>query len=120
MREIIASLCGVAGPGARHPRDPGRESLPAEAPGGAPGPRAGLPEDYLSEKPRCALCGDTGYRGDGLCACLRSYYAREQIAELSHMLDIGSQSFDTFRAGLLFHGSGQPAPLPPGKRPSGT
>ena len=32
-----------------------------------------------------------------MCACLRSYYAREQIAELSHMLDIGSQSFDTFR-----------------------
>ena len=26
----------------------------------------GYPEDYLSEKPRCPLCGDTGYRGDGL------------------------------------------------------
>jgi len=56
----------------------------------------GYPEDYLSEKPRCPLCGDTGYRGDGLCSCLKKYYAQEQIRELSRMLDIGSQSFDTF------------------------
>ena len=56
----------------------------------------GYPEDYLSEKPRCTLCGDTGYRGDGLCSCLKKYYAQEQIRELSRMLDIGSQSFDTF------------------------
>lgn len=49
----------------------------------------GYPEDYLSEKPRCTLCGDTGYRGDGLCSCLKKYYAQEQIRELSRMLDIG-------------------------------
>ena len=41
----------------------------------------GYPEDYLSEKPRCPLCGDTGYRGDGLCSCLKKYYAQEQIRE---------------------------------------
>lgn len=58
----------------------------------------GYPADYLEEKPRCARCGDAGFRSDGtMCPCLRSYYAREQIAELSHLLDIGSQSFDTFR-----------------------
>ena len=56
----------------------------------------GYPEDYLEEKPACPLCGDTGYRGDGLCSCLKKYYAQEQIRELSRMLDIGSQSFDTF------------------------
>mgnify|MGYP001071664748 CR=1 FL=1 len=50
----------------------------------------GYPEDYLSEKPRCPLCGDTGYRGDGLCSCLKKYYAQEQIRELSRLLDIGS------------------------------
>ena len=57
----------------------------------------GYPEDYLSEKPRCTLCGDTGYRGDGLCSCLKKYYAQEQIRELSKLLDLGEQSFDTFR-----------------------
>ena len=56
----------------------------------------GLPEDYLEEKPACALCGDTGYRGGEVCLCLRRYYAREQQKELSRMLDLGSQSFDTF------------------------
>ena len=56
----------------------------------------GLPEDCLEEKPACALCGDTGYRGGQVCRCLRSYYAQEQQKELSRMLDLGSQSFDTF------------------------
>jgi DNA replication protein DnaC len=56
----------------------------------------GLPEDALEEKPACALCGDTGYRNGQVCRCLRKYYAREQQRELSRMLDLGSQSFDTF------------------------
>ena len=58
--------------------------------------RHGYPADYLEEKPRCPYCRDSGYRGDAICSCLQSYYAREQIQELSQMLDIGTQSFDTF------------------------
>ena len=58
--------------------------------------RMGLPEDCLEEKPRCPLCGDTGYRDGKVCRCLRRYYAREQQKELSRMLDLGGQSFDTF------------------------
>ena len=58
--------------------------------------KMGLPEDALEETPACALCGDTGYRGGQMCRCLRAYYAREQQKELSRMLDLGSQSFDTF------------------------
>ena len=56
----------------------------------------GLPADYLEEKPACPLCGDSGYRGEAVCRCLREYYAREQQKELSRMLDLGGQSFDTF------------------------
>lgn len=56
----------------------------------------GLPADCLEEKPACPLCGDTGYRGGGMCRCLRAYCAREQQRELSRMLDLGSQSFETF------------------------
>lgn len=56
----------------------------------------GLPEDCLEEKPACPLCGDSGYRGGQVCRCLRSYYAREQQRELSRMLDLGGQSFDSF------------------------
>ena len=58
--------------------------------------RMGLPENCLEETPVCSLCGDTGYRGGHVCRCLRRYYAREQKKELSRMLDLGGQSFDTF------------------------
>ena len=58
--------------------------------------RMGLPENCLEETPACSLCGDTGYRDGHVCRCLRRYYAREQKKELSRMLDLGGQSFDTF------------------------
>ena len=57
----------------------------------------GYPVDYLIEKPNCALCNDSGWTDDGMCRCLRDYYAREQNAELSQLLDLGHQSFETFR-----------------------
>lgn len=54
--------------------------------------------DALTAKPRCALCNDTGYGADGaLCQCLKAYYVSEQNRELSKLLNIGSQSFDSFR-----------------------
>jgi len=55
-----------------------------------------LPADALEFHPACALCGDTGYRGGVVCRCLRRYYAQEQQRDLSRMLDLGCQSFDTF------------------------
>ena len=58
--------------------------------------KLGLPQDCLEDKPACALCGDTGYRGGEMCRCLREYYAREQQKELSRMLDLAGQSFETF------------------------
>ena len=57
----------------------------------------GYPADYLEPRPSCAKCGDTGWVGSEMCSCLRGYYAREQNAELSHMLDLAGQSFETFR-----------------------
>ena len=56
----------------------------------------GLPDDYLEEQPVCPICNDTGYDAGGVCRCLRAYYAKEQQKELSRMLDLGNQSFDTF------------------------
>ena len=55
-----------------------------------------LPTDALEEMPACARCGDTGYRGGEVCRCLKAYYAQEQQKELSRMLNLGDQSFDTF------------------------
>ena len=57
----------------------------------------GLPEDALDDKPACPKCGDTGWRGAQMCECLKKLCAQEQIRELSKLLDLGEQSFDTFR-----------------------
>ena len=57
----------------------------------------GLPSDALDDKPACPLCGDTGWQGAKMGQCLRALCAQEQIKELSKLLDLGEQSFDSFR-----------------------
>ena len=52
--------------------------------------------DALEEKPSCPLCSDTGFTDSGPCRCLMAYYIQEQNKELSKLLDLGNQSFDTF------------------------
>ena len=42
----------------------------------------GYPPELLSQKPRCELCGDTGWADGKMCRCLRAYYTRAQNAEL--------------------------------------
>ena len=56
----------------------------------------GYAGDALDDVPHCARCGDTGWVGSDMCDCLRQYYVEEQTRELSQMLDLGTQSFDTF------------------------
>ena len=58
--------------------------------------RGGYPFDALEEKPACPRCEDRGYYNGAPCRCLMAYYTREQNRELSKLLDLGSQSFDTF------------------------
>ena len=68
--------------------------------------RAGLEEDALEERPNCPFCGDTGYRGGAVCSCLQQYYAREQIEELSKLLPMGEETFDTFSFDWYSHDRG--------------
>ena len=56
----------------------------------------GYPADALDDKPACPKCNDTGWRGAVMCQCLKNLCAQEQIKELSKLLDLGEQSFDTF------------------------
>lgn len=57
----------------------------------------GMKPDDLDDTPVCAQCGDTGWRGATMCQCLKTLCAQEQIKELSKLLDLGEQSFDSFR-----------------------
>lgn len=61
---------------------------------------AGLREKDLEETPLCPLCEDSGWRGASMCRCLKKLCAEEQIRELSHLLNLGEQSFARFRLDL--------------------
>ncbi len=56
----------------------------------------GYDANALTYQPLCPLCNDRGWRGSEMCECLRERCGREQIRNLSSMLDLGNQSFDTF------------------------
>lgn len=56
----------------------------------------GLAENALDAVPDCPHCKDTGWVGTRMCACLQELCAQEQIKELSKVLDLGQQSFDSF------------------------
>lgn len=60
----------------------------------------GLPADYLTDKPLCAQCGDTGYNGSAMCDCVKKRYARLLKEQLSAALPIQDQNFSTFRLDL--------------------
>lgn len=57
----------------------------------------GYPADALSDAPACPLCGDSGWRGAKMCQCLQELCAKEQINQLSSMLNLQGQSFEAFR-----------------------
>ncbi len=50
----------------------------------------------LDDRPACPKCGDTGWVGAHMCSCLRELCTQEQNRELSKLLGLGEQSFDTF------------------------
>lgn len=60
----------------------------------------GFHSDWLEQKPDCPLCQDVGYLSSGPCSCLISAYAEAQVRELSRLLPISNQTFDTFSLNL--------------------
>lgn len=58
--------------------------------------RMGLSADYLTEKPMCEKCGDTGYAGSATCDCVKTRYARLLREQLSTVLPIRDQNFARF------------------------
>lgn len=56
----------------------------------------GFRTDYIDDSPNCPLCGDTGYVGASMCRCLKTFYIAEQKKDLSNLLKLGSENFDTF------------------------
>lgn len=58
---------------------------------------AGYAPDALDDTPACPKCRDTGWVGTNMCTCLKELCTQEQIRQLSSLLDLQGQSFDTAR-----------------------
>lgn len=63
----------------------------------------GYSAEYLTEKPVCPICKDTGWKGAQMCQCLKQLCTEEQNKLLSSMLDLKGQSFECFR--MDYYGS---------------
>lgn len=57
----------------------------------------GYAEDYLDDRAMCSKCGDTGFYKGVPCSCLMEIYKKLQIEELSSLIKLGEETFDTFR-----------------------
>ena len=57
---------------------------------------AGFAPDCLDEKPRCEKCSDRGFYGTKPCTCLMELYKEDQRLELSQLLKLGEETFDSF------------------------
>ncbi len=57
----------------------------------------GLPDDYLTLKYNCTICSDMGYVGRKPCACLKERYSQKLTEQLSAILPIHDQNFESFR-----------------------
>ena len=106
-RELRGTICQIIAASLREGRDPAPsikvirdKNLDLQAEKARLLTEHGWPADALDDKPACPRCGDTGWVGASMCACLRQLCAQEQIAELSKLLDLGEQSFDTFSLDL--------------------
>ena len=58
----------------------------------------GYEADVVDPTPACTLCGDTGWAGTEMCTCLKELCAKEQIRELSSLLNLSdAQTFENAR-----------------------
>jgi DNA replication protein DnaC len=77
-------------------RDIAEENLALQEERGTLIAALGYPPDYIDDKPLCAICGDSGYVDGKMCSCLMERYKSAQAAELSSLLKLGQETFDSF------------------------
>lgn len=53
--------------------------------------RLGHSPEELESTPACPLCGDSGWQGGRLCGCLQALCAKEQLAELTSLMNLSDQ-----------------------------
>lgn len=56
-----------------------------------------IPADFLDDKPDCSICSDMGYIGSKPCRCLKHAYQDRLNKQLSTILPINNQNFESFK-----------------------
>lgn len=56
----------------------------------------GYPSNYIDDNPKCDKCGDTGFHMGRRCSCLMDIYKKLQSEELSSLLKLGEETFESF------------------------
>ena len=103
LRETDARLAALVGETASAAAGNGRpladiraESLDLQARRAELLAENGLPADWLDGAWACKKCRDTGYADGRMCSCLRELYDKRRADELSVLLNLGDERFETF------------------------
>lgn len=56
----------------------------------------GYTSNQVDPEPHCPLCQDEGWVGSQMCDCFRPFCIEAQLHQLSNILDVSRQNFDTF------------------------
>ena len=103
-RELRSTMTGVITAALRQGEDPGpaiarlrEKNLDLQDERNVLLGAMGLTPSDLDDVPTCPLCGDTGWKGTAMCQCLHDLCTQEQIRSLSNLLNLGDQTFDSFR-----------------------
>ena len=100
LTALVARTAAAAMGGGQRLDELRRESLELQARRAELLVEGGWPLDWLDGAWRCPKCRDTGYVEGRMCSCLTELYRQAQTRELSALMKLGSESFDTFDLSL--------------------
>ena len=107
LRALIGEIAASAMGEGRDPEEIRRESTDLHARRAELLTEAGLPMDWLDGAWACPECRDTGTVEGRTCDCVLKLYEGQRARDLSVLLKLGDESFDTFDLTLY---SDEPGP----------
>lgn len=96
MRELVGEIVAFVGGEGRPVEEIRAESLELQARRAELLTAQGWSAEWLDNVWECPKCRDTGYVEGHMCSCLKELYEQERKKDLSSLLKLGNESFDTF------------------------
>lgn len=96
LAELIGQLAAAVLGGGRSVEEIRQESLELQARRAELLVENGWPADWLDGAWDCPKCRDTGYVEGRMCDCLKALYEKQRARDLSALLKLGGERFETF------------------------